>query len=49
MFLQVPFDPYRLVFPPIPGAVLAYILYTPVPFLFNYSVLILPGAIIGKL
>jgi hypothetical protein len=46
--LQVPFDPYRLVFPPFPAAILTTILYQPVR-LFDHSQLLLAGGLFGYL
>ncbi|XP_064552100.1 uncharacterized protein Fa2h [Drosophila montana] len=48
---KVPFDPMRLVFPPLPGVVLATIIYTPLSFLLqnNHPRLVLTGALIGYL
>ncbi|XP_068145633.1 uncharacterized protein Fa2h isoform X1 [Drosophila tropicalis] len=46
---KVPFDSMRLVFPPLPGAVLAFIIYLPLSFfLFNPRV-VLSGALFGYL
>lgn len=46
---KVPFDPMRLVFPPLPGAVLATIIYTPLSFLLLHPRVVLSGALTGYL
>lgn len=48
---KVPFDPMRLVFPPLPGVILAVIIYTPISFILqNHNPrLILSGALLGYL
>uniref|UniRef100_A0A1B0DCY9 Fatty acid hydroxylase domain-containing protein n=1 Tax=Phlebotomus papatasi TaxID=29031 RepID=A0A1B0DCY9_PHLPP len=45
---KVPFDPYRLVFPPIPAMIIASILYPPILLLFQtYSLVALAGGLTG--
>lgn len=44
---KVPFDPFRLVFPPFPAAVLATIFYQPGYFLFECPKIILAGCLMG--
>lgn len=46
---KVPFDPMRLVFPPLPGAVLAAVIYTPLSFVLSHPRVILSGALAGYL
>ncbi|XP_017049956.1 dihydroceramide fatty acyl 2-hydroxylase FAH2 [Drosophila ficusphila] len=46
---KVPFDPMRLVFPPLPGALLAAIIYTPLSFVLSHSRMVLCGALTGYL
>ncbi|EDW46757.1 dihydroceramide fatty acyl 2-hydroxylase FAH2 [Drosophila sechellia] len=46
---KVPFDPMRLVFPPLPGAVLAAIIYTPLSFVLSHPRVVLSGALAGYL
>ncbi|XP_062129785.1 uncharacterized protein LOC133841374 [Drosophila sulfurigaster albostrigata] len=48
---KVPFDPMRLVFPPLPGVVLASILYSPISLILqNHNPrIILSGALLGYL
>ena len=49
--LQVPFDALRLVFPPIPAAIIAFIIYFPLahalPIDLNQIRLLLAGGLIG--
>lgn len=44
---KVPFDPYRLVFPPVPAVLLATFFYQPVRLLLPYPQLMLAGGLIG--
>lgn len=44
---KVPFDPYRLVFPPVPAIVLASVLYVPLPWLSRCPELLLAGGLMG--
>lgn len=46
---KVPFDGLRQVFPPVPAAVLASILYVPVHFIFSNPLVMLTGGLIGYL
>lgn len=46
---KVPFDPYRLVFPPVPAVLLASFFYQPVRLLLPYPQLMLAGGLIGYL
>lgn len=46
---KVPFDPLRLVFPPLPGVIIASVLYAPVALCFSQSRMILAGALFGYL
>ncbi|XP_055390431.1 uncharacterized protein LOC129619280 isoform X2 [Condylostylus longicornis] len=46
---KVPFDPYRLVFPPIPAVILASILYLPVIAIFPFPRIVLSGGLFGYL
>ncbi|XP_032589792.1 dihydroceramide fatty acyl 2-hydroxylase FAH2 [Drosophila grimshawi] len=48
---KVPFDPMRLVFPPLPGVILATVIYTPLYFILqnHHPRLILVGALVGYL
>ncbi|XP_053962340.1 fatty acid 2-hydroxylase isoform X2 [Anastrepha ludens] len=46
---KVPFDSKRLVFPPLPGVVIATILYTPISFLLPHPRIVLAGALFGYL
>lgn len=45
---KVPFDPFRLVFPPLPAAILATIFYQPGYFLFDCPKIVLAGCLMGK-
>lgn len=45
---KVPFDPLRLVFPPVPATILTTILYQPIAILHNNPGLILAGGLIGN-
>lgn len=47
--MEVPFDPYRLVFPPVPAVLLATFFYQPVRLLLPYPQLMLAGGLIGYL
>lgn len=44
---KVPFDPYRLVFPPFPATILAILIYQVVAILFADPILIFAGGLIG--
>ncbi|XP_059622480.1 uncharacterized protein LOC132265729 [Phlebotomus argentipes] len=45
---KVPFDPYRLVFPPVPAMIIVSILYPPILLLFqSYSLVGLAGGLTG--
>ncbi|XP_055693928.1 uncharacterized protein LOC129796178 [Lutzomyia longipalpis] len=45
---KVPFDPYRLVFPPVPAMIIVSFLYPPIRLLFQtYSFVVLAGGISG--
>ncbi|XP_037945116.1 dihydroceramide fatty acyl 2-hydroxylase FAH2 [Teleopsis dalmanni] len=46
---KVPFDPLRLVFPPLPGALICTIIYTPISFLVPTPHVLLSGALFGYL
>lgn len=46
---KVPFDPYRLVFPPVPAVLLASFFYQPVRLLLPYPQIMLAGGLIGYL
>lgn len=46
---KVPFDPYRLVFPPVPAVLLASFFYQPVWLLLPYPKIMLAGGLIGYL
>ncbi|XP_055630429.1 uncharacterized protein LOC129771111 [Toxorhynchites rutilus septentrionalis] len=46
---KVPFDQYRLVFPPVPAVLLAGLFYQPVRFLLPHPQLVLAGGLIGYL
>ncbi|XP_058832892.1 uncharacterized protein LOC131690844 [Topomyia yanbarensis] len=46
---KVPFDPYRLVFPPVPAIMLASLFYQPIRLLLPHPVLMLAGGLIGYL
>ncbi|KAJ6647164.1 Fatty acid 2-hydroxylase, partial [Pseudolycoriella hygida] len=46
---KVPFDPYRLVFPPFPAAVIASLSSVPMYFLFSCPALVLAGFVLGYL
>ncbi|XP_055528265.1 uncharacterized protein LOC129720699 [Wyeomyia smithii] len=46
---KVPFDPYRLVFPPVPAILLASFFYQPVRLLLPHPLLMLSGGLIGYL
>ncbi|XP_034477837.1 dihydroceramide fatty acyl 2-hydroxylase FAH2 [Drosophila innubila] len=48
---KVPFDPMRLVFPPLPGVVIAVVIYTPLSLILqnNHPRLVLSGALLGYL
>ncbi|XP_055598806.1 uncharacterized protein LOC129748288 [Uranotaenia lowii] len=46
---KVPFDPYRLVFPPVPAVLLATFFYQPVRLLLPHPLLMLSGGLIGYL
>lgn len=46
---KVPFDPYRLVFPPFPATVLATIIYIPIQLLMQNPKLVFAGGLIGNL
>ncbi|XP_020814994.1 dihydroceramide fatty acyl 2-hydroxylase FAH2 isoform X1 [Drosophila serrata] len=46
---KVPFDPMRLVFPPLPGAVLATVIYTPISYVILHPRVVLSGALLGYL
>lgn len=46
---KVPFDPLRLVFPPLPGVVLASIIYFPLSFIMPNPRILLGGALFGYL
>lgn len=45
----MPFDPYRLVFPPFPATILATIFYQPLPILTSCPKLVFAGGLLGKL
>lgn len=45
---KVPFDPYRLVFPPFPATILATLIYQPVSLLFENPKVVFAGGLIGK-
>lgn len=45
---KVPFDPFRLVFPPLPAAVLATIFYQPSYFIFDCPKIVLAGCLMGN-
>lgn len=45
---KVPFDPYRLVFPPFPATILASIIYVPVQILLNNPKLVFAGGLTGS-
>lgn len=45
---KVPFDPYRLVFPPFPATIIASIVYLPLQLLMNHPLLVCAGGLIGK-
>lgn len=44
---QVPFDPHRLVFPPIPATVLAWLFYIPVSYIFSFPRIVIAGGLSG--
>ncbi|XP_036334065.1 fatty acid 2-hydroxylase isoform X2 [Rhagoletis pomonella] len=46
---KVPFDSKRLVFPPLPGVIIATIIYTPISFLLPHPRAVLAGALFGYL
>ncbi|BFG03415.1 dihydroceramide fatty acyl 2-hydroxylase FAH2 [Drosophila madeirensis] len=46
---KVPFDPMRLVFPPLPGAFLAMLIYTPLSYFLIQPRIVLSGALAGYL
>lgn len=46
---KVPFDPYRLVFPPVPAVALATFFYQPVRLLLPYPQIMVAGGLIGYL
>ncbi|XP_030380364.1 dihydroceramide fatty acyl 2-hydroxylase FAH2 [Scaptodrosophila lebanonensis] len=46
---KVPFDPMRLVFPPLPGVILVNIIYFPISYVIPRPRVILVGALIGYL
>lgn len=46
---KVPFDPYRLVFPPVPATILAALFYQPLPFLTSCPKIMLAGGLLGYL
>ncbi|XP_065369701.1 uncharacterized protein Fa2h [Calliphora vicina] len=46
---KVPFDPMRLVFPPLPGVIIASILYSPISLCLPRPRVILAGALFGYL
>ncbi|KAG4076292.1 hypothetical protein HA402_014841 [Bradysia odoriphaga] len=46
---MVPFDPYRLVFPPVPATILATCFYQPIPLLASCPKIVLAGGLIGYL
>lgn len=45
---KVPFDPYRLVFPPFPATIIASIVYIPLQLLMNHPLLVCAGGLVGK-
>ncbi|KAG4066189.1 hypothetical protein HA402_014489 [Bradysia odoriphaga] len=47
--MEVPFDPYRLVFPPVPATILATLFYQPLPLLASCPKIVLAGGLIGYL
>ncbi|XP_037033236.1 dihydroceramide fatty acyl 2-hydroxylase FAH2 isoform X1 [Bradysia coprophila] len=46
---KVPFDPYRLVFPPVPATILATLFYQPLPLLASCPKIVLAGGLVGYL
>lgn len=46
---KVPFDPYRLVFPPFPAVIIATIFYIPISVAAPYPKLLLSGGLLGYL
>ncbi|XP_067626399.1 uncharacterized protein Fa2h [Eurosta solidaginis] len=44
---KVPFDSKRLVFPPLPGVIIATVIYKPISFLLPYPRIVLAGALLG--
>lgn len=44
---KVPFDPYRLVFPPFPATILATIIYQPLFLCSNHPQLLFAGGLFG--
>ncbi|XP_031622038.1 dihydroceramide fatty acyl 2-hydroxylase FAH2 isoform X2 [Contarinia nasturtii] len=46
---KVPFDPYRLVFPPFPATILAIIIYIPIQILLHNPKLVFAGGLTGYL
>lgn len=45
---KVPFDPHRLVFPPVPAMLIAISLYQPITVLHSDPLLIMGGTLLGK-